>query len=86
LRFKVVRWALLNCGFVLCSMVTMSTKLFTAVNVVTLRTHGCVLSIRVSEHDSLVHLQFFHGNVSVTLLCGSFCFIVAWGRLFSLLR
>jgi hypothetical protein len=28
LRFKFVRWALLNCGFWLCSTVTMATKLF----------------------------------------------------------
>jgi hypothetical protein len=32
LKFKVVRLALLNCGFGLCSMVTIATKLFTAVN------------------------------------------------------
>jgi hypothetical protein len=34
----------------------------------------------------IVHLQFFHGNVSVTLLYRSFCFIVMWKHLFSLLR
>jgi hypothetical protein len=32
LRFKVVRWALLNCRFGSCFMVTMETKLFTVNN------------------------------------------------------
>jgi hypothetical protein len=36
LRFRVVRLALVICGFGLCSMVTMATKLFTAVNAVKL--------------------------------------------------
>jgi hypothetical protein len=36
LRFKFVRSALLNCGCGLCSIVTMATKLFKAVNSVTL--------------------------------------------------
>jgi hypothetical protein len=36
LKFKVVRRALLNCGFGLCPMVTMATKLYIAVNSVKL--------------------------------------------------
>jgi hypothetical protein len=54
---------------------------------ITLRTHGCVLSIRVSEHDSTVlERPPFHSNASVTLLYGNVRFIVMWTRLFSLLR
>jgi hypothetical protein len=55
---------------------------------ITLRTHGCVLSICVSEHDSTVHRNSsmvtppFHCCIeaSVSLLCGHVFFIVVLPR------
>jgi hypothetical protein len=56
--------------------------------------NGCVLSLHVSELNSLVLLKtlsplspcYFHSNVFVYILVSKRVFIVAWKRLFSLLR